>query len=217
MASSATNGLPSLLVFGPQTDFPPEKVLQDYRQELISSPRLSALKDAVDDLPQFWQSLVDFDPSLRHVPGGKYLGHLRQWVQDGGPFPHQESNSPNHFALAVTVLLQIIQYTSYLDQLGEDSHHKVLESVKSGGVQGFCVGFLSAIAVASSASEADIGPSAAVALRLAVGIGAYVDQDGAFSPDATEYKAVAVRWRDGNADDEAEAANIIRSTPGVSQ
>jgi len=217
MSSLATDSLPSLLVFGPQTEFPPEKVLQDSRQELISSPQLSALREAVDDLPQFWQRLVDFDPSLRQVPGEKYLGHLKHWVKDGGRFPHQQNNSPNHYALAVTVLLQITQYTRYLDQLGRGSHYKILNSVKAGGIQGFCVGFLSAVAVASSGSEVDLGPSAAIALRLAVCIGAYVDQDGAYSPVATEYMAVAIRWKGGNADDKAEAAKIIRSIPNVSQ
>ena len=217
MSPLVTESLPSLLVFGPQTELPPEKILQDTRQELISSPRLAALKEAVIDLPQFWQGLVDFDPSLRHVPGGKYLGHLKQWVEDGGPFPHQQSNPPNHYALAVTVLLQITQYTRYLDQLGKDSHRKVLNSVKAGGgIQGFCAGFLSAVAVASSRSEADLGASAAIPLRLAVCIGAYVDQDGAYAPVVTEYMTVAIRWREGNADDEAEVAEIIRSIPDVS-
>lgn len=217
MSSLATDSLPSLLVFGPQTEFPPEKVLQDFRQELISSPRLSALEEAVDDLPQFWQGLVDFDPSLRQVPGPKYLGHLKQWVRDGGPFPHHQSKSPNHYALAVTVLLQITQYSRYLDQLAKDSHRRVLNSVNAGGgIQGFCVGFLSAVAVASSGSEVDLGACAAIALRLAVCIGAYVDQDGAYAPVATEYMAVAIRWREGNTDDKAEVDEIIRSNPHVS-
>ncbi|KAL8727819.1 MAG: hypothetical protein Q9166_005811 [cf. Caloplaca sp. 2 TL-2023] len=216
MSPMATDSLPSLLVFGPQTEYPAEKALHRFRQELISSPRLSALKDAVDDLPQFWQGLVDFDPSLRQVPGAKYLGHLKQWVTDGGSFPHQQRNSANHCALAVTVLLQITQYTRYLDHLGKDPHRNVLNSVKAGGgIQGFCVGFLSAIAVASSGSEVDLGASAAIALRLAVCIGAYVDQDGAYAPVATEYTAVAIRWREGNTDDKAEVAEIIQSIPNA--
>ncbi|OCK75371.1 putative Phthiocerol synthesis polyketide synthase type I PpsA [Lepidopterella palustris CBS 459.81] len=146
----AMDSLPSLLVFGSQTEFPPENVLQDVHQELVSSPRLSALKEAVDDLPQFWKGLIEFDQSLSQVPGAKYLRHLKH-----------------------------------------------------------------AVAVASSGSEVDLGASAAIALRLAVCIGAYVDQDGAYSPEATEYMAVAIRWREGNADDEAEVDRIIRSIPNA--
>ncbi|EPE28832.1 Thiolase-like protein [Glarea lozoyensis ATCC 20868] len=209
----ASEGLPSLLVFGPQTEFPSEQVLHDLRQELLSSPRLSVLLKAIDDLPQFWQSLVDFDPSLRQIPGNEHLGQLKQWVKVGGQFPHHESNAPNHYALAVTVLLQITQYSRYLDKLGKDSHRKVLEGVKDGGIQGFCIGFLSAVAVATSESEADLGSSAAVALRLAVSIGAYVDQDGAYAAVATDYLAVAVRWKEGNEEEKASTAGIAHLLP----
>lgn len=205
MASLTTYSFPSLLVFGPQTEILPEKVLQDTRQELISSPWLSALREAVDGLPQFWQILVDSDSSLRQVPGEKYLGHLTQWVKNGGPFPYQESSSPpNHFLLATTILFQITQYTQYLNALGRDSHRKLLDSIEVGGIQGFCVGFLSAIAVATSKSDVDLGASAAIALRLAVYIGAQVDQDGAYSPSATEYTAIALRCGEGGS-----AADII--------
>ncbi|KAK9775631.1 hypothetical protein SCAR479_07738 [Seiridium cardinale] len=215
MSSLAVDSLPSLLVFGHQTEFPPEKVLQDFRLELISSSRLSALRDAVNELPHFWQSLIEFDPSLRQVPGDEYLSKLKQWIQGGGPSRHRETNPPNHYALAFSVLLHVTQYSRYLDLLGKDSHRKVLESVKDGGIQGFCVGFLSAVAVALSESEDDLGPSAAIALRLAVCIGAYVDRDGKYSPAATEYSAIALRWREGSADDKTEVARIIESIPSA--
>jgi hypothetical protein len=207
--------LPSLLVFGPQTGFPSDKALLEARQELLTNPNLRALKEAVDDLPQFWQELVDHDSAL---PGdNKYLHHLKQWANDGGSLPfsrdsEDESTAPSHYALAVTVLLHITQYTRYLGQLGgQGSHRKLLESVSGGGggIQGFCVGLLSALAVATSASESDIGASAAVALRLAVCIGAYVDQDRL----GDEFVAVALRWADGLA--QADVADIIRSIPDV--
>jgi hypothetical protein len=182
-------------------------------QELISSPQLSALEEAVDELPQFWHGLIGFDPGLRQVPGGKYLVDLKRWVKDGGPFPNHQSNAPNHYGLTVTVLLQIIQYSRYLDQLGKDAHRKVLNSVKVGGIQGFCVGFVSAVAVASPKSEAEIGPSAATALCVAVCVGAYVDLDGIYSSAATVYVAVAIRWREGDAE---KVAKLIWPIPNVS-
>ena len=214
--SVTMDNLPSLLVFGPHTELPPEQILQGFRQDLINRPQLSALKQAVEDLPQFWQVLIKFDSNLSRLPAEKYLKDLGQWVKDGGPFPHHGSKLPNHYALAVTVLLQVIQYTRYLDHLGKGSHRKVLDSVKDGGIQGFCVGFLSAVAVATSESEVDIGPSAAIALRLAVCIGAYVDQDGLYSPSALEYSALAIRWREGDTEQKTAAAKIIQSIPHVS-
>ncbi|KAK8054708.1 Methylphloroacetophenone synthase [Apiospora phragmitis] len=209
-----TGTLPSLLVFGPQGDIALEKAHQSLHLELSSSTRLSALREAVDDLPQFWETLVDFDPSLRQVPGAKYLGQLKQWLNGAGPIPHsQQADLPNHYALAISVLLQITQYTRYLDHLGHDSHRRLLDSTKSGGVQGFCVGFLSAVAVVTSKAEADIGASAATALCLAVCIGAYVDLDGACYSTPTEYRATALRWRAGNAEDKAEVVAVLETTP----
>ncbi len=209
--------LPSLLVFGPQTEFPPDQAIEDLRQELVSNPRLSALKDAALDLPRFWQSLVEFDPSLRQVPGDKFLGYLRSWIDEGGQIPHRQSDVPNHYALPVTVLLQISQYARYLAHLGDDCHRRVLENVQKSGIQGFCVGFLSAIAVANSETEASLGSAAAVALRLAVCIGAYVDQDGAFSQEPEKIACVAIRFREGNTDDKNEVEDIIALYPEVSR
>ncbi|ORY67213.1 uncharacterized protein BCR38DRAFT_152977 [Pseudomassariella vexata] len=154
---------------------------------------------------------------MRQVPGSKYLGNLSQWIQDGGSFPHHQRDSPNHYALPVTLLLQISQYARYLEHLGNDSHRQVLGSVRSGGIQGFCVGLLSAIAVASPKSEADLGSAAAVGLRLAVCIGAYVDHDGIFSHEPNKNACVAIRWREGNVEEKTEVGNIIRSYSEVGQ
>lgn len=214
---SALQGPPSLLVFGPQTEFPSEEVLLDLRHELVSNPHLSALRDAVADLPRFWGGLVASDTSLRPVPGAEYLAQLAQWVADGGSFPHRDSTAPNHYALAVTVLLQISQYARYLGHLGgEVAHRKVLGSVGGvggGGIQGFCVGFFSAVAVAGAKDEAELGVTAAVALRLAVSVGAYVDRDGVFAQEPSQTVCVAVRWREGTSQTEVES--IIRSYPQV--
>jgi 3-oxoacyl-(acyl-carrier-protein) synthase/malonyl CoA-acyl carrier protein transacylase len=217
MSTSIVESLPSLLVFGPHTEFPEEKVFDDFRQRFNNTPRLAALRDAVYELPQFWQRLVDFDPSLSHIPGVEYLSQLKQWLKDGGSLAHRHSKAPNHYGLAVTFLLHIIQYSRYLDQLGKDSHSKILDSVKVGGIQGHCVGLLSAAAVATANSDADLGVSAAIGLRLAVCIGAYVDQDSTYSPVPKEYMAVAVRWREVNSDDKTVITKIIDSIPDVSR
>lgn len=208
-------GLPSLLIFGPHTKPPSGETLEDLRQELNSTARLSALKHAVSDLPRFWNSLVDFDPELRRIPGCSYLGQLGHWLRHGGSFPHIQGDAPNHYGLAVTVLLQISQYSRYLDHLGNGSHTRVLKNVESGGITGFCSGFLSTIAVASAETEADLGSAAGVALRLAVCIGAYVDQDSIYSQKPEKYSCVAIRWKKTNSGGRAEVATMIRSFPNV--
>jgi len=207
--------VPSLLVFGPQTELPSLEVLAELRQELVKNPRLSSLQDAVKNLPRFWQTLTNFDPSLSRVPGAKYLDDLQRWIVDGDAFPHHLGDAPNVYSLPVTLILQIIQYVRYLNRLGEkDPHRLVLEGLQAGGIQGFCVGFLSAIAVSSSESAADIAAVAAVSLRLAVCIGAYVDQDGSFAEQANQTSCLSIRWRSDDVD-EKEVADLIRTYPDV--
>ena len=214
MNSSAV--IPSLLVFGPLTEFPSQDVLAQLRRELIENPRLSSFQSAVKNLPRFWQTLIDSDPSLSRVPGAEYLGDLGRWIEDGGLFPHHLGRIPNVYALPVTVILQITQYFRYLSWLGvDDAHGLVLEGLESGGIQGFCVGFLSAISVSSSEKEADIGVVATISLRLAVSIGAYVDQDGVFAEPPNETACAAVRWRGDDVSKRDELTDLVRTYPDV--
>ena len=214
MDSSAV--IPSLLVFGPVTDFPSQEVLAELRQELIGNPRLSIFQNAVEDLPAFWQTLIDFDPGLSCVPGAEYLGDLRRWIVDGGLFPHHIGKPPNVYALPVTVILQMTQYFRYLSWLGvDDAHRRVIEGVQPGGIQGFCGGFLSAIAVSSSEKEADIGAVATTSLRLAVSIGAYVDQDGIFADPPNKMACAAIRWRADDVSKKDEAIDLIQAYTDV--
>src|SRR6187402_968115 len=147
---------PSLLVFGPQTILPSLEVLAELRNDLIGNPRFAGILQTVNDLPKLWESLIEFDPSLSHVPGARYLKDLSQWLVDG-IFPHHLESSPNVFALPVTVLLQLTLYIRYLSRFeGPDSHRLVIDGLKASGIQGFCVGFLAAIAVACSENEDDV-------------------------------------------------------------
>ncbi|KAI1188715.1 hypothetical protein F5B17DRAFT_256589 [Nemania serpens] len=212
----SSQALPSLLVFGPQNEFPSEEVLEDLRQELVGNPLLSALTKAVDELPQLWGVLISFDKDLSEIPGADYLVQLKCWVQEGGPFPHHQGRPPNLYALAVTFILQISQYARYLRHLGDGSHRRLLESVRTAGIQGFCVGFISAVVVASSQDESEIGAAAAVGLRLAVCIGAYVDLETLRSRDASGASCVAIRFRESYAEELTSVNTGLQSYPGVS-
>lgn len=204
------------MVFGAQSELPSDEALEDLRQELITNTRLSALREAVADLPRFWGSLVRSDPILDQLPGAEYLGLLSQWVREGGVFPGRQDNLPNHYIMPLTVLLQMSQYARYLSNFGEGAHEQVLTGVQTGGIQGFCVGFLSAAAVATSRTEADLGSAAAVGLRLAVCVGAYADVDGVFDRHGHRTVCVAIRWEEGKEEQEAEVAAIMRAFSGVS-
>ncbi|KAI1110470.1 BcPKS19, polyketide synthase [Nemania sp. NC0429] len=210
-----SESLPALLLFGPQSEFPSSEALHHVRQELVSNQWLAPLKEAVLSLPRLWEHILKFDPGLARVPADKHLGELKHWLEHGGPFPSSDGILPNHCALPVTVLLQVTQYTRYLARLGKNPQSQVLQSVKSAGVHGFCVGLLSAVAVATSTTEDELGSHAVAALQLAVVIGAYVDSDGIYSSSGSRYRAMAVRWNPAQQDGHDTAYGIADSIPGA--
>lgn len=205
-----TTSEPSLIVFGPQTELSSRDAIDQLRQELNQNPQLSHVLNAAKHGADLWEPLVNFDPTLNHIPGAKLLAELQEWVVGSGPLP---SYNYNTFRLPVTVLLQIAQYFRYLKQLNVASPHRALLESGTGGVLGFCVGFLSAIAVATSETEAEIAFTAARIFRLAIMIGAYVDNNQ-FSTQGTKVGCIAVRWK---ADEvhEQDIFNIISTFPKV--
>lgn len=207
-----TNVIPSVLAFGPQTGLPSQDTVEQLRLQLIRTPQLSCVLDSIKSLTDFWNTLVNFDPSLSHIPGTQIFADLQRWVVEGGPVP---SNNANTFLVPVTVLLQITQYFGYLKKLNTSNpHQRALQSLQNGSIQGFCVGFLSAATVATSKTEAEIASTAAVMIRLAVCIGAYVDK-AQLSSHSVGAACIAVRWKEDEVSEE-EIVNIVHSFPGVS-
>ena len=212
---AAIADLPSLLVFGSQTSLPSVEILATLRQVLVEYPRLAGLRKAVKELPEIWQKLTGLDPDLKSLPAVKHLSDIQRWIEDG-IFSYPLDNLPNFYVLPVTVLLQIALYVRYLHQLGGgEEQSRVLEGLKDRGIQGFCVGFLTATAIACSENEEDIATLGAVGLRLAVCVGAYVDLDGCFAQPPNRTACIAVRCRNGDVGKEA-IATVIQSYPHVS-
>jgi hypothetical protein len=169
------------LIFGPQTTLPPPSLTSQLRAALLLNPRLYPLRKCIESLPAVWPALVSADPALDQVPGVRALKDLTRWLSHGEfPLAKAISELPSAFVTPFTVILHIVQYLSYTDlKHGHGPRHEhVLESVRDqGGVQGFCSGLLAAVTVATSPDVETVFRRAEVALRLAVGIGAYIDLD----------------------------------------
>lgn len=207
--------LPTLLVFGAHSDLPSEEVLQALRQDLVETPELAILRDAVEGLPQFWDRVVELDPELQQVPSAAYIECLKQWIVNGRPLNDCRNRTSNLFTLPVTFLLQITQHVRYLSHLGNDSQQRLLDNVQASGIQGFCIGFLTAVVVACSTQSKDVASFAASGLRLAMCIGAYVDLDQVCSGTFLEARCIAVRWQTGRTDIEAATVRLVESYPQV--
>ena len=184
---------PSLIVCGPQAGWPTREELFNIRAFLLSEVQLQPFLAAIRELPRIWPSLTAKVPELRTTKGFELLGILAQWIHHEDYF-QRDLNPPNILSTPLTVIIQVVQYFQYLRSLGS-THADVLDNVQSGGIQGFCTGFLAAMAFACSENEAEINVLGAVALRLAVCVGAFVDLDGRLAEPPNPTGCVTVRWK----------------------
>jgi len=206
--------MPSLIVFGPQTTWPSSDYLFQLRGALLLEPRLAVFLSTIKELSQLWQTLIENDPRLNSVPGIASLRALQTWI-DHGVSPSSDIISQNVLTMPFTILIHLVQYFHFLDaEVGGASQRQVLDGVQVGGIQGFCAGILSAIAVACSKDADDITKFGSVALRLAFCIGAYVDLDGAFGKEALKTSSLAVRWKSDSGHD--RVLEILKDFPDVS-
>jgi hypothetical protein len=153
-----------ILLFGPQTPLLARSELSKLWAVVNTEPKLAFLLETINALPSLWTSTV-----LSNCPGFRRLTsadeNLKRLVQffDIGDPDVLSIKPPCEFALVIlTVISQIAELISL---------------PRTRNVQGFCVGFLAAAAVASSHTDADLERWAATALRLAVCVGAVVDID----------------------------------------
>nr|ALQ32926.1 putative polyketide synthase [Fusarium redolens] len=199
---------PSLLVCGSVISDPDHAYLSRIRSSIIHNPHLADLRDAVIELPELWPLLVEREHSLERVSAAPVLQNLVEWIECDNPLLPLAVRTSRNVQLAVlTVLSHISEYMIYLsshdmseeDGRGNlDAHTSVLEGVRDGGIQGLCVGLLSAIALACSPTNTDVAKHGAVAVRLALCVGALVDLDEIELSEPTV--CICTRWPQGEGD-----------------
>ena len=205
--------VPSIVVFGSQTTVPSPQKLAQLRTILLAEPCLCDFLTAIGELSVLWENLVSYDTRLKDISGLESLSAIQRWVQDGILFPSRRAPR-NVLCTPLTIIIHIVQYFQYLNsnQCGA-THPLILENSQLGGIQGLCIGNLSAIAVACSKNENAISENAAVALRLAVCIGAYVDLEGTFGDPLSGMMSCIVYGRPKLNQD--SLLEILQGYPGV--
>lgn len=186
---------PSLLLFGPQTTSFNNKSISELKSALICQKWAI---DTLSELPSIWETASTRIPTIPSVPGKRLLENLHTWLTDGPP-EYDVGDLPNTLLAPLTVLSQLAQYRRYLEiHYGDapDAHAALVRS-KNTTVLGFCEGLLTAFAIASSESTEDWNHHAAVAVRLAMLVGAVVDgTDETHSYGASESFATACHTRE---------------------
>ena len=186
--------LPSLIVFGSLNTLSSAEEQQELRHSILQQDHLSHVREAICRLPEVWETLLANDAALDIVQGAAAAEQLATWVFSGEALSRGTTQN-NILSLPLTILSHLCEYMTYLQQTGF-SHSTILDHVvKAGGVQGFCAGLLSALAVAGSRDEGSVGLHGALSVRLAFAIGAYVDLD---SLKNGQTSCLALRWKSPN-------------------
>lgn len=202
--------LPSLVVFGPQSKKPRVQTLEKIQKFIRQDAALRPVVDAINGLPELWSFFSTNDTRVLQLDHGyEGLQALSNWMVTG-----ETSFIANSASAVVTLpLLAIIQIVQYFQLLRKHStnHEDLVQATERGaGIQGFCAGFLMAVAVSSSSSEATLVKKACNAVHLAVGIGIYSDLGAASEADEQVPLVVRLKAR-------IQAQEIIESCPRASE
>ena len=201
---------PSLLVFGAVSKAPKDDYLTRIRLFLSANNDLTLFKQEIIELPKLWGTYTSYNKDLKVLDHGpSCLEVLSAWIRVGTTHKLKEATF-NTLTLPLLTIIEVVQYFQFLQQ-SQLSHYDVLTHVRSGaGVQGYCAGLLTAVAVAGSEDETELVKIACKCLRLAVGIGAYGDLGG-IQVSKGPLTAVAARL----AEDE-QLDDIAKKFPNVS-
>ena len=167
-----------LFLCGPQASLPSPQELSRLRQFLLDQKTFcESLTAILKDLPNLLRQLTAFDSTLERVPAAASIDFLLQWL-DSGLLSLPVDALLNVASLPFAVLLQIAQFLQHLakNNAGPD-YSQTIQSLQQYGIQGFCTGFLTAVAIDYSRNEEQLAEYTATSLRLAMCIGGYIAQN----------------------------------------
>lgn len=181
-------------LFGPVVTSWTTEGLKELQISLQDNSALSFLREALLNLPSLSSSLQTEDI----LPLVSKLDHLHQLADfaSGQALPDAASLSNVHLA-PLTVVYQAAEFlrsAGLLERTPDNELTEVSRSLpKLQGVQGFCLGFLSAAAVAASKDLEAFERNFTTAIRLAACIGAVIEADLQSHTDGL--KSLSIRWK----------------------
>ncbi|EED22683.1 polyketide synthase, putative [Talaromyces stipitatus ATCC 10500] len=182
-----------LLVFGPQAL---SARGSDFRSLQLTVKQLSWIADTITDLPSIWKDFVKEFPKYGVILGEDLLRHLIEWTKTGDLTLSANEHLPNIILSPLVVITHITEYLKYLDTAtAKSSYGSSIETL------GFCIGFLSALAVSISKDTKDIERYGANAIRLAMIIGGIVDVQDVLDTEGPS-KSLATAWNSAKAAEE---------------
>ncbi|KAL9024283.1 MAG: hypothetical protein Q9196_006628, partial [Gyalolechia fulgens] len=177
MAASA------LLLFGPVSPRPSQAYLSQLQTSITERGDHKFLVELIQELPDLWPTILQASPQLHSVRGAEQLDQLNPFLATG--------TLPDAGALSnlVAAPLTVISHISEVLSQSRDSGQVTIPALDN--VQGFCIGFLTAAALATSRDTIELRQYASVAVRLALCIGAVIDLDEASFNDPSAHRSSA--------------------------
>ncbi|KAK0647379.1 Methylphloroacetophenone synthase [Lasiodiplodia hormozganensis] len=196
----------SAAIFCPQSKAPEKSYLDQLQKFLVEHEQLRRLAGDVKRLQETWDIIAARREDIAALKQGpRYMRALHDWVEEGASAPVANAMS-GILSLPLLVVIQTCQYFQYL-QLAGLTHAEFLDGLKTGGAQGYCGGLLPAMAIACAKDEDEVVTMAAVAMRIALAVGAYGELgDDENLPGPT---TIVVRLRQ-----EGQGEDIVRKFPG---
>lgn len=185
-----------IFVFGPQALSFNATSFESLHGKLHSDPLHSWALDALSTLPETLASASKEAPKLQQTNGLKAPEALRKALQTG----HVEPDFfplPNILLSPLVVVSQLVDYVAFLKasepNLTETSKLPIPSNTDAETL-GLCTGLLSAFAVASAGSVADLQRYGAASVRLAMLSGALVDAENALREPGKQSTSFSVSW-----------------------
>lgn len=192
------------LLFGTVTAAHNAGCIRALRVYLDKTPSLGWIRDTASELPGYWDLLSSNLPeecrSRGPLHGRESLESFDRWLRQG--FGTDDSSVPlgNTVLLPLVVIVGLAEFYQYVESKNPGCEDPVKEFLaktvadNAGGVEsiGMCAGLLTAYAVASSHNSADLAKYGAVAIRIAMMLGASTDAQDDWHGQAKSYVAA---WR----------------------
>ncbi|GLA17560.1 type I Iterative Polyketide synthase (PKS) [Aspergillus niger] len=198
----ATNPTNTLLLFGPQALSFSTTTFADIHARVVQNSENAWIKQTITSLPGLWDALVKEFPQYGALEGKQLLRDLDRWFETG-TMEHAEPHLPNILLSPMVVITQLTEYVDYLKTMPHAADQQT-ETV------GFCTGLLTALAASLASDIKGIRQYGAIAIKLAMIIGAVVDVQDITSPNGPS-KSLAVAWDSAETQDRLN--QIIDQSP----
>ena len=197
---------PRIALFGPQVTYWTHEELSELQSVLLETASLDFLSKTLEQLPSVW-SRFERRFSDSGFQGGARLRALAEFAT-GKSIPDPKLLN-NTILAPLTVVSQVVDFVQ--NSLGQDQNSSLLDSQAA---QGFCIGFLSAAALAAAHDWSDFQRNISNALRLAALIGLVIDAEDASHDVQDRGTAISVHWK--TAADRAHVETLLDVFANVS-